>query len=215
MCPLAFNEVPPALHEVLKTFDTTVASILLDDRSNVLARTVRPQRPLHAVIETLLSIHTPIPTDLAFWEAPTQLAMGHNQTAKGKLRFEKDKASVAKPGGLVTVKVSGVLKAEGVIVGNLIKDGTYAVTGEQTYDPKSREWKSARWSVEIETELANQGVTVATSQGSMLVESKTDRQSAGRPGHVQREALRRRRPAQSGSSGPAGKTCGLDRQGYL
>ena len=59
----------------------------------VLRRQVHLQGPLHAITETLLSIHTPIPTDVAFWEAPTQLAMGHNQTAKGMLRFEKDKAS--------------------------------------------------------------------------------------------------------------------------
>ena len=66
------------------------------------------------------------------------------------------------------------------IVGNLIKDGTYAVTGEQTYDPKSREWTSARWSVEINTELANQGLTIAHSKGSMLVESRDSRTSLPR-----------------------------------
>ena len=57
------------------------------------------------MVETLLSIHTPIPTDVAFWEAPTQLAMGQGQTAKGSLRFEKEKGSA--PRGLVKVKVSG------------------------------------------------------------------------------------------------------------
>ncbi len=169
---VGYNQAPPALQEVLKTFDTTAASILIDDRSNVLARRVRGEGPLHAVIETLLSIHTPIPTEVASWEAPTQLAMGHGQTAKGTLRFEKEKAKVAEAGGLVKVKVTGVLKAEGVVVGNLIKEGTYAVTGEQSYDPRSREWTSARWSVEIQTELANQGVTVAHARGKMLVETR-------------------------------------------
>ena len=43
------------------------------------------------MIETILSIHTPIPRDVNSWEAPTQLAMGHGQTAKGMLRFEKIK----------------------------------------------------------------------------------------------------------------------------
>jgi hypothetical protein len=169
---VTYNQAPPPLQELLKTFDATAASILLDDRANVLARRVRGEGPLHAIIETLLSIHTPIPKDVASWEAPTQLAMGHGQTAKGSLKFEKDKASVPASGGLIKVKVSGVLKAEGAIVGNLIKDGTYTVTGEQSYDPRSREWKSARWSVEIENELANQGVTVAHARGKMLVESR-------------------------------------------
>ena len=77
------------------------------------------------------------------------------------------------PGGLVQVKVSGVLKAEGAIVGNFIKDGTYVVTGEQHYDPKSREWNNATWSVDVTSELANAGgVTVAHAKGKMVVDSK-------------------------------------------
>jgi hypothetical protein len=167
------NEAPPRLQEVLKSFDTPAASILLDESSNVIDRKFRSDGPLRAVVETLLSIHTPIPRDVAYWEAPTQLAMGHGQTAKGALRFEKVKESLDKTAGLVKVKVSGVLKAEGAVVGNLIKDGTYTVAGEQTYDPRSREWKSARWSVAVNNELANAGgQTVAHARGTMIVESK-------------------------------------------
>ena len=170
---VSYRDAPPALRVILKTFDTTAAQVLLDDRSHVIARKIRREGPLHAIIETLLSIHTPIPSDVAFWQSPTQLAMGHGQTAKGILRFEKQKENLAKTGGLVTVKVSGVLKAEGVIVRNLINDGTYTVTGEQTYDPRSREWRSSRWSVEIRNELANAaGLTIAQTRGRMLVESQ-------------------------------------------
>ena len=162
----------PGFQDLLKRFDLTAASVLLDDRARVISRQVRLQGPLHAITETVLSIHTPIPTDAAFWEAQTQLAMGHNQTAKGMLRFEKDKGSTALPGGLVRVKVSGVLKAEGAIVGNFIKDGRYTVSGVQHYDPKSREWKKATWTVDVSNELANAaGVTVAQAKGKMLVES--------------------------------------------
>jgi hypothetical protein len=173
MLNVSYNDAPPPLKEHLKRLDTPVASILLDENSKVVARRVLPDGPLHALTETLLSIHTPIPKDAAFWEAPTQLAMGHGQTAKGTLRFEKVKESLAKSGGLVNVKVSGVLKAEGVVVGRLIKDGSYTVAGEQSYDPKSREWKSARWSVEVNNELANPGgTTVAHAKGTMTVQSK-------------------------------------------
>ncbi len=117
--------------------------------------------------------------------------MGHGQTAKGTLRFEKDKSSTRRTGsgGSIAVKVSGVLKAEGAVVGNFIKDGTYTVAGEQTYDPQSREWTSARWSVEIRTELANQGVTVAHAQGKMLVESRAVDQKAPAPGSAPGGAL--------------------------
>ena len=82
------------------------------------------------------------------------------------------------------VKVSGVLKAEGAIVGNFIKDGRYTVSGEQHYDPKSREWKKAKWSVDVANDLANAaGVTVAHAKGKMVVESKMlgDAPTAGAP----------------------------------
>jgi hypothetical protein len=168
------NEAPPRLQDILKTFDTTAATILIDEDSKVIDRKVRSTGPFHAVTETLLSIHTPIPRDVGFWEAPTQLAMGQGQTAKGTLRFEKEKEAPAKTGGVVKVKVSGVLKAEGVVVGKLIKDGTYTVTGEQTYDPSTRAWKTAKWNVEVTSELANAGgQTVAHARGTMTVNSQS------------------------------------------
>jgi hypothetical protein len=167
------NDAPPRLQEILRTFDTPIATILLDDEMNAVARKVRENGPFHAMAETLLSIHTPVPRSVAAWDAPTQLAMGHNQTAKGTLHFEKIKESLDKTGGLVNVKVSGVLKAEGVVVGKLIKDGTYTVTGAQAYEPKSRAWKSARWSVVVDNELANPGgVTIAHAKGTMTVTAK-------------------------------------------
>lgn len=170
---VSYNEAPPALKSVLGRFDTKAASIQLDDRSNVIGRRVGVEGGMHAIVETLLSIHTPIPRDAGAWESPTQLAMGHGHTAKGTLRFEKIKEGLDKTDGLVKVKVSGVLDAEGIVVGNLVKNGTFTVTGEQHYDPKSREWTSARWSVAVKNELTNQdGMTVAHTLGKMIVQSK-------------------------------------------
>lgn len=164
---------PPRLAEILKTFDRPAATLYLDADAKVIGRELRSDAPLHALVETLLSVHTPIPRDVGTWEAPTRLAMGQGQTARGTLRFEKDKDSLARSGGLVTAKVSGTLRAEGVVVGQFIKDGTYKVTGEQSYDPETREWRSARWSVEIDNELANQGgQTVAHARGTMTLQSR-------------------------------------------
>ena len=82
---VSMKNAPPRLQEMLKTFDTTAATMLIDDDSRVVSRKFRSDVPFHAVIETLLSIHTPIPRAVAFWEAPTRLVMGHGQTAKGML----------------------------------------------------------------------------------------------------------------------------------
>jgi hypothetical protein len=176
------GDAPPMVQEILKRFDTVSATMSINDDYKEMGRKFRYEGAQRAVTETILSIHTPIPKGVDSWETPTQLAMGHGQTAKGKLRFEKekDKASAsAKPTGdgakssdIVKVKVSGVLKAEGVVAGRFIKDGTYTVTGEQTYDMHTKEWTSSRWSVVVANDLANQaGQTVAQARGTMTVQS--------------------------------------------
>lgn len=176
-------EAPPQLQDVLRAFDTTSAYLIIGEGSRVLGRKVRTDTPFHAVTETLLSIHTPIPKDAAFWEAPTQLAMGQGQTAKGKLRFEKQKGDLAATGGLVKVKVTGTLKAEGVVVGRLVKDGRYKVVGDQSYDPTTGEWTGATWNVTVSNELANAGgVTVAHASGHMKVETKPGEKAAATRG---------------------------------
>jgi hypothetical protein len=170
---VSLKDAPPPMQEILKNFDVVTASLLLNDDLKVVDRKYRSDGPQRAMIETLLSIHTPIPKGVDSWESPTQLVMGYGQTARGKLRFEKDKLGTGKSSDIVKVKVSGVLKAEGVVAGNFIKDGTYTVTGEQIFDSHTHEWTSARWSVAVANELANQaGLTVAQAKGTMTVESR-------------------------------------------
>ena len=179
-------EAPPRLQEIMKNYDIVVASLSLNDDDKVINRRVRNDGPQRAIIETLLSIHSPIPKGVDSWESPSQLAMGQGHVARGNLRFEREKAKT--PGPIVDakapvdpssspapvkVKVSGVLKAEGVVAGRFIKDGTYTVTGEQTFDPKTHDWTSTRWSVAVANELANQaGQTVAHAKGTMTVSSE-------------------------------------------
>jgi hypothetical protein len=173
------NEAPPRLQEILKTFDTVSATMFINDDHKVVNRKFRHEGAQRAVTETILSIHAPIPKNVDSWESPTQLAMGQGQTAKGKLHFEKDKTSAGKSADLIKVKVSGVLKAEGAIAGRFIKDGTYTVTGEQTYDQHNHEWVASRWSVEVNSELANpDGQVVAQAKGTMIVQSKALSDSA-------------------------------------
>ena len=169
------TDAPARLQEMLKNYDVVAASLLLDDDLKVVNRKYRFEGPQRAVIETLLSIHTPIPKGVDSWESPTQLAMGQGHTAKGRLRFEKDKPKDGdgRSTDAIKVKVSGVLKAEGVIAGNYIKDGQYQVTGEQTFNDHDHEWTSSRWSVAVVNELANQaGRIVAQVKGTMTVESR-------------------------------------------
>lgn len=179
---------PLPLQEIMKGFDVISASLLLNDDLKVVNRKyLRGEGPQRALVETLLSIHVPVPRNADVWDAPTQLVMGQGQTAKGMLRFEKVKAPIAiiekdkakdkdenpKEPAPVRVKVSGTLKAEGVVAGRFIKDGTYKVTGEQTFDMKKHEFTWAKWTVAVDNELANpNGQTIARAQGKMVVESR-------------------------------------------
>ena len=177
------KEAPPRLQELLKIYDTQLASMWINDDDRVVDTKLKIEGNQRPVVETILSIHSPMPKDLDTWEASSRLAMGHGQTARGKLRFQRIKKldqqdTTGKPGDhglneVIQVKVTGVLKGEGVVAGNLIKDGTYTVDGEQSYDPQTREWITSRWSVEVNNELANQaGLTVAQARGRMRVESR-------------------------------------------
>ena len=135
------NNAPPQLQAILRTFDAPIAVILLDDEMNVVNRKVRENVPLHAVAETLLSLHTPVPRGRVRGTLPRNSRWDTGRPPKGRCTSKGRKESLEKTGGMVNVKVSGVLKAEGAIAGKLIKDGTYTVTGEQAYDAKSRAGK--------------------------------------------------------------------------
>ena len=185
---VAAKEAPPRLQELLKIYDIPLASMLINDDDQVLDMKLKVEGNQRPVVETILSIHSPMPKDLDTWEASSRLAMGQGQTAKGKLRFRRikpldqqdttGKASDHGPNEVIEVKVTGVLKGEGIVAGNFIKDGTYTVDGEQSYDPQTREWIASRWSVEVNNELANQaGLTVAQARGRMRIESRAVKNS--------------------------------------
>jgi len=168
---LPFSQAPPALQDLLRKFDATTGVLQVDDRGLAVGRKVLIEGALTPVLETALSVHTPIPKDLAYWESPTRLPMAPGQTARGILRFEKEKAPAAAPaGGPIRVRVSGTLQGEGTIAQNLIKNANYAVTGDQKYDPATRSWTSARWTVQVRNDLATPaGVAVAHAEGTMTL----------------------------------------------
>ncbi len=161
--------------------------MLLNDDLKVVDRKYRFDGPQRAVIETLLSIHTPIPKGSTPGNRPRSSRWATARPPRGMLRFEKEKKTRrASPTDLVKVKVSGVLKAEGVVAGNFIKDGTYTVTGEQVFDTHTHEWTSSRWSVAVANDLANQaGRDRRPGQGD------DDRRVSGRRGDHQHTDRRR------------------------
>jgi hypothetical protein len=171
------SDAPARLKEILAGYDVVAASVSLDEDDKQIDRKFRNDLPSRAILETLISIHTPIPRNLKTWEVPTQLAMGQGQTAKGNLTLELQ-GDPAETKGLLKVSVKGVLKAEGVVAGRFVKDGTYTVTGEQMFDSESREWKSSKWTVAIENALAAQGgQVVGHAKGEMKTETTIVKES--------------------------------------
>ena len=127
---------------------------------------MRVEGPQRAVIETIAVDPRPDPQGRRLLGVAEPARDGPRPDGEGEAPVREGEGHRGQGGRPVRVKVSGVLKAEGVVAGNFIKDGTYTVTGEQTYDPQTREWTSSRWSVVVNNELANPaGLTVAQAGG--------------------------------------------------
>jgi hypothetical protein len=74
---------------------------------------------------------------------------------------------------ITRARFEGRFMPEAPVLSVNYREGTYTVAGEQQYDPKSREWRTATWSVDVANDLANaDGVTVAHAKGKMVVDSK-------------------------------------------
>lgn len=154
---IPYDKAPPGLKELLAVFGETAVRLTLDPANGKeTARDFRIKGPLaetfRGMVDNILAIHVRVPEDADRWESPARIALAQGQAARGTLAFEKVKPG---EGPLVTVKVSGTLTAEGVIGAAKVKDGSFAVTGEQVYDTAAKAWRSARWSVRMEYRLTD------------------------------------------------------------
>ncbi len=91
------NNAPPQLQAILRTFDAPIAVILLDDEMNVVNRKVRENVPLHAVAETLLSLHTPVPRGSRRGTLPRNSRWDTGRPPKGRCTSKRSRKAWKRP----------------------------------------------------------------------------------------------------------------------
>jgi hypothetical protein len=100
------------------------------------------------------------------WQAEMRVSTG-NDLASGQVTYTK----VAGGKGGQAVRVMGTLSADGVKGpnGTTVKDGKYEVSGEQTYDPVSREWVAGKLKLDISFAITQGPRMIGTAKGTMDV----------------------------------------------
>lgn len=176
---IPYDKAPPQLQEMLGAFGSTIATVALDPADGrETGRDFKVKGPLantfSGLVDSILSVHAAMPEEGDRWEAPARLALAQGQSATGTLAFEKVKPVEGK---LVTVKVSGTLKAEGAIGQAKVRQGKYRVSGEQVYDAEAGAWRSARWTVDMDyilTDLDDKPTGKAVGPLTLIVGAPDD-----------------------------------------
>lgn len=192
---IPYDKAPPQLQEMLGLFGKTVATLTFDPADgketgrDLKVKATPLAATIGGLVDSVLSVHARVPADKDRWEASAKLALAQGQMAAGVLSYEK--AGPPDADGLLTVKVSGTLKAEGSIGASKIKDGVYKVTGEQVYDNGLGSWKSARWDVDMSyaltdaednpTGLAKGPLTLTVGAPKDVPESAPEPEAAAKP----------------------------------
>ena len=153
------------------SFDSPVCEREVDDNGREVKRTVVAGPGAKDLIDSgiianALLFHPPFLQDQNEWQAQTEVSMGNGGYATGRLSYTK--TGGAKIGQ--TVKVSGTLtnesfKKPGTPV--TIKNASYVVRGEQTYDPSQQAWVSGEIAIDVSFQLAANDRIVSSAKGTI------------------------------------------------
>lgn len=112
--------------------------------------------------------HVPFSPTKQRWTAPADINAGSGCLVHGELSYEKSKGAKDMP---VRVKVAGMLsrKEFNLPGGITMKNIRYQVRGEQTYDPKAREWVAGKLEVVSEFDLSRQDQKLGSGAGTMTI----------------------------------------------
>ncbi|OAI47222.1 hypothetical protein AYO44_09895 [Planctomycetaceae bacterium SCGC AG-212-F19] len=124
----------------------------------------------NGVISNTRLFHPSFPEAKDTWTEVREVAAGGPSVAKGELTYEKPKDA---KGRLVTVKVSGVLTAQGIALpgapAGVTSTGRHSLKGEQVYDRTLKEWVSGKLTDEVAVEVFNKKEKVGSGKGTMTI----------------------------------------------
>ena len=154
------------------SFTTPLAAIVLDEHGKETSRKIIAKPGAVAMVENgqvenARMFHAPFYADKKTWKSPIKMSLGNGNFASGPLTY-KVKSTDSKTGN-VTVEVSGKLNAKGKQGPLDIVNAVYDVKGSQVFNPKKKDWDSAKYDIAIVFDLAQNGKTIANAKGTMKV----------------------------------------------
>jgi hypothetical protein len=168
-----FEKLPPAVQTKLQDyFGGPVYQLQVDEHGRAVQRTFvgnAGSRELldNGLIATAVTLHPPFLADKAEWQADGEFSLGSDNVVRGPLTYKKAGAAQ----GLDTVKVSGTLtrpRARRSGEALAFKDARYVISGEQTYDPKLREWVAGKLTLDYSVQSVEAGQE-GTTKGTMTI----------------------------------------------
>ncbi len=176
----SYQEAPEKVKALMKDgFGSPMCKVTLDEngavtRKSIVAGSGAREFLEGGLIANALLFHAPFPKDKQKWEAPAEVSMGNGGYATGPLAYER----ISEAEGVVSVKVSGVLKNESFrqTPSNPLefRDVRYEVTGAQSYDAKRHEWIVGELTFDVTYRMFVQGSEAGTVKGVMKVRLKTN-----------------------------------------
>lgn len=155
-------------------FEAPLWKLETDPDGRVTRREFLPEDPVVArlakgMLSNVRLFHPPFPAAADRWEADNEVLVETDKVARGKLAYAKRKPVAGD--GRVTVRASGALEYRGDAGADAFTTMTvrYAVGGEQTYDPKLRDWVSGDLTIKVTMAFGVKGKPDLTSTGDMRV----------------------------------------------
>jgi hypothetical protein len=136
------------------TFDHPIAVIKLDGEGAEVERHLNIKGGTlinNNAVEVTRMFHPRFARSDPAWDVPVVLPRGTTQVARGTLHYAKRPDGPRD--GLVVVDITGKLDATGKLGNDEIKQGTFEVTGHETYDLAAKEWVAGvlKFAVDLET----------------------------------------------------------------
>ena len=172
---IKYADADPKLKQTLESFGSPLCKLELDQTGKEVKRTILAGPAGRAVfvnqgmLTNMRFFHVPFPAKDDSWVVSNEITVGQaGQTAKGALRYEKKDSKNSNP-KLITVRVSGTLKADNIggAAAPLSSRVTYIVSGEQTYSLQQKEWVAGNLLFDVTIDYLRKEEKVATSKGAI------------------------------------------------
>lgn len=166
------NEANDELKKILIDSFTAPICVLTVDESgletkrSMVAKEGAKSQVENGIIANCTMFHPPYFANKQEWERETEFSAGNGAYVKGNLLYKKGEKTAA--GQKVTF--SGTLKNPGYIrPGTPLKmeNNVYKITGEQTYDPASKEHVSGKLVVDISFDMSVSDKPLGNAKGKM------------------------------------------------